>query len=109
MMLDLKVVIDPKIIISLHYSKSVIHSVADHFETFLQIIWHSDLGIFESHSFAVDNLAPNLPISSEHFAPYPFPPATKVIPSAKVSMYGAIFPGVCKRMENILDHAVLVR
>ncbi len=87
----------------------MIRSVADHLETFLQIIWQSDLGIFESHSLAVDNFAPNRPISSEHFAPYPFPPATKVIPSAKVSMYGAIFPGVYKRMENILNHAALIR
>ena len=30
--------------------------------------------------------APSLPISSQHFAPYPFPPQTKVTPAAKVSM-----------------------
>jgi hypothetical protein len=58
----------------------------DQCETLLQIIWQSDLGILEFHSFPVDSFAPSLPISSEHFAPYPFPPATKVIPSAKVSM-----------------------
>jgi len=51
-----------------------------------QIILQSDFGISEFHSFFVDNLAPSLPISSEHFAPYPFPPATKVTPSDKVSM-----------------------
>ena len=42
----------------------------------------------------VDSFAPNLPISSEHIAPFPHPPAIRTTPGEYSSMYGATFPGV---------------
>ena len=41
-----------------------------------------------------DNFAPNLPISSEHIAPFPQPPVMRTTPGEYSSIYGATFSGV---------------
>ena len=50
----------------------------------------------------VESLAPNLPISSEHIAPFPQPPVTSVIPGEYSSIYGPTFPGVWNEDKCLL-------